>query len=108
MPSFSIDKKFSVCYEPFIAEPRTVVSGTVVSEYEYPAEQCNDARKLVREIYLEAPDIVNREYSALYLCTHAGRLKVCLEVPIDISNELCIYKDLRRCIRLDMSRKRHK
>ena len=43
----------------------TVVSFTVVSEYEYPAEQCNDAQKGVREIRAEAPDIVNREYSAL-------------------------------------------
>ena len=65
MLSFSIDKKSFACYEPFIAEPRTVVSFTVVSEYEYPAEQCCYAQKVVREQELEAPDIVNREYSAL-------------------------------------------
>ena len=28
---------------------KTVVSFTVASEYEYPAEQCDDAQKVVRE-----------------------------------------------------------
>lgn len=44
---------------------KTVVSLDIITEYEYPAEQCNDAQKVVRECRLETPDIVNREYSAL-------------------------------------------
>ena len=61
---FSIDKKSSVCYEPFIAEPRTVVSFTVVSEYEYPAEQCSYLlRYYASTIYASTNRV--REYSAL-------------------------------------------
>ena len=79
MLSFSIDKKSSVCYEPFIAEPKTVVSFTVVSEYEYPAEQCNDAQKVVREQDLKHQILwtANIRRKPVH---HVGRPKVCLYV----------------------------